>query len=103
MDIQLNVHFEPVGSDEWVWWADSDQVPGFTAAADHLKEMLKRARLALEAEGVITRDSKVTTLLVPAEPPSEPAALNDVRPDVTAPKGPEGRQSVKVRGPLVPA
>jgi hypothetical protein len=52
--ITLRIHLEPAGDIDagFVWWAESDQVPGFTAAADHLPELIDRARAALiEIEG----------------------------------------------------
>ena len=53
MRIELLIHLEPVPEQEepyLVWWGESDEVPGFSVAADHLPQLLQRAREALHAE-----------------------------------------------------
>lgn len=44
---ELTIHLESV-DDEVVWWADSPDVPGFSAAAPSLVELRERASAALE-------------------------------------------------------
>lgn len=41
MQIYLQIHLEPLPEEPFFsWWAESDQLPGFSAAADHLPELL---------------------------------------------------------------
>ena len=50
MDITLVIHLE-VAEDpqpKFVWWADSEDLPGFSSAADHLQELLKLSREAID-------------------------------------------------------
>jgi len=49
MQIDLDVHIEATGDrdEPAVWWAEADQVPGFSASAPHLAELLERCRAAL--------------------------------------------------------
>ncbi|HET9732098.1 MAG TPA: hypothetical protein VFP54_05430 [Acidimicrobiales bacterium] len=49
MHVRLIVHLErvPDQPEEFVWWAETDQVPGFSAAAGHLPTLLERAKAAL--------------------------------------------------------
>ena len=49
MRIELLIHLDrvPEGDPNFVWWAESDGVAGFSAAADHLPELLTRAKDAL--------------------------------------------------------
>jgi len=51
MLIDLIVHLErvPEGKPHFVWWAESVDVPGFSAAADHLPQLLEQAESALRA------------------------------------------------------
>jgi predicted RNase H-like HicB family nuclease len=44
---ELTIHLEAVEG-EVVWWADSPDVPGFSAAAPSLVELRERATAALE-------------------------------------------------------
>ena len=46
MDVTLLLHLELVDG-EHAWWAESDDVPGFTAAAPTLAELRERAHAAL--------------------------------------------------------
>lgn len=46
MAIRLLVHLEPVG-DQQVWWAESPDVPGFSASDMTLRDLLSRASWAL--------------------------------------------------------
>jgi hypothetical protein len=43
---ELTIHLEDVDG-EVVWWADSPDVPGFSAAAPSLEELRKQAATAL--------------------------------------------------------
>ena len=45
--IDLVIHLETVNSHRVMWWADSPQVPGFSAAADSLSALRARAKEAL--------------------------------------------------------
>lgn len=46
MAIRLLVHLEPSG-DQQVWWAESPDVPGFSASDATLKDLLARSTWAL--------------------------------------------------------
>ena len=78
VNIELRVHLERVDDVDtrWIWWADSQQLPGFSAAADHLPDLLERAREVIRDGGLADADANITTVLVPLEPPSEPSAQN---------------------------
>jgi predicted RNase H-like HicB family nuclease len=39
MKITLLIHLEPAETGKPVWWAESDELPGFTASADSLVEL----------------------------------------------------------------
>ena len=44
MQICLQIHLEPLPEEPFFsWWAESDQLEGFSAAADHLPELLSLA------------------------------------------------------------
>ena len=49
MQIDLEVHIEATGDrdEPAVWWAETEQVPGFSASAPHLAELLERTEAAL--------------------------------------------------------
>lgn len=52
--MRLKIHLEAAGApgDGFVWWAESDDLPGFSAAADHLPELLVESTAAIkEIEG----------------------------------------------------
>lgn len=46
MAIRLLVHLEPAG-DQQVWWAESPDVPGFSASDATLRDLLARSSWAL--------------------------------------------------------
>jgi hypothetical protein len=76
--VTLRVHLEATGEigDGFVWWAESDDEPGFSAAADHLPELLARARAALaEIRG---EEVAIVTQMEfdDAAPPLEPDPLS---------------------------
>lgn len=48
MKVELLLHLELTGGDpRFVWWAESPQLPGFSAAADHLRDLLAQSRAAV--------------------------------------------------------
>jgi hypothetical protein len=49
MRVRLLIHLErvPEGVPDFVWWAETGDVDGFSAAADHLPQLLEQARTAL--------------------------------------------------------
>ena len=100
VDVELRVHLERVDDADtrWVWWADSVPLPGFSAAADHLPDLLSRARDVIREEKILPDEANITVLLVPIEHPSGATALNAVAP---APSlgtgGPVPRQAVSTR------
>lgn len=50
VDVDLKIHLdraEDADGPKLVWWAESDAVPGFSAAADHLPDLLAQAEAAL--------------------------------------------------------
>jgi predicted RNase H-like HicB family nuclease len=51
MDITLLVHVERVpGEQAFAWWAESDELPGFSAAGDSMQELREVAMAAIAAE-----------------------------------------------------
>lgn len=51
MTVVLKIHVEaagPLPDDGFVWWAESDDLPGFNAAADHLPELLSQSTEAIK-------------------------------------------------------
>jgi hypothetical protein len=65
--IDVLVHFEPLEDDatKAVWWAESPQVEGWSAVADHLKELLALVRVGLPFY-LEQDDVTFTPCLVPA-------------------------------------
>ena len=48
MEIKVHIYLEPLGDPmRSVWWAESPELPGFYAAADHLPELLTRSEAAV--------------------------------------------------------
>lgn len=70
MDVHLLIHLERADRDV-VWWAETDDVAGFSAAADSLAEMRARALAALAeiAEEQGHALGRVTEQLVGSAPP----------------------------------
>lgn len=94
MDVVLIAHLERVeedGEKRFVWWGECSSVPGFSAAADHLPELIEQGTLALRE--ILGADTGVTVHLErePADRPDleqvvrvrqpgeEPSVGNDVR------------------------
>jgi predicted RNase H-like HicB family nuclease len=75
MKIRLVVHLEAAAGQEspFVWWAEADELPGFSAAADHLRELLARAEAAIP-EVLRERDLDATDLQIRVELAAEEAA-----------------------------
>jgi hypothetical protein len=50
VEVTLKIRLEPTGDADspFVWWADVDDMPGFSAAADHLPDLLRQAKAAVE-------------------------------------------------------
>lgn len=51
MTVVLKIHLEaagPLPDDGFVWWAESDDLPGFNAAADHLPQLLSQSTEAIK-------------------------------------------------------
>jgi len=52
MEINLLVHIEAIEEEKKVvWWAESEELPGFSSAADHLPELLSLCREAIADMG----------------------------------------------------
>jgi len=66
--VRLVIRLEET-ADGLVWWADSPDVGGFTAAGDSLKEMLTNAELAIREE---RHDVEFSYLLVEPTTGSDP-------------------------------
>ncbi len=50
VEVVLSIHMDVAddgGSRRFVWWAEAAEVPGFSAAADHLPDLLVQSREAL--------------------------------------------------------
>jgi predicted RNase H-like HicB family nuclease len=102
MTLALKIHLEAVGEPDdggFVWWAESDDLPGFTAAADHLPDLLAQSADAIRE---ITGDENVE--IVPqlvfddeAEPRVNPASSETSEPQTPI------RQVVEVNRVLEPA
>ena len=67
MAIELSVHLEATGetSPGFVWWAETEAVPGFSAAADHLDELLQRSEEALR--DIVGADVELEPKLIPLD------------------------------------
>lgn len=50
MKVQVLLHLESTDEDTVAWWAESEDVPGFVAAAGELVELRRRVREALDEE-----------------------------------------------------
>lgn len=59
MSITVKIHLERAGSDgaEFVWWAESDDLPGYSGAADHLPDLIAQTR-SVTAE-LLTPDTEI--------------------------------------------
>lgn len=46
VSVIVTIHLERAGDDgaEFVWWAESDALPGYSGAADHLPDLLEQVR-----------------------------------------------------------
>lgn len=63
MQVNLLIHLEATGGDPaCVWWAESPEMPGFSAAADHLPELLRQAQEAIDE---LVSDAEVVPTLAP--------------------------------------
>jgi hypothetical protein len=91
MNVELQVHLEGTEDPDapYVWWAESDQFPGFSAVADHLNELLKRSEIALK--DLVGEDVKVVPTMVPTGEP--------VLGDLTFHEDGEGNRTVHVSPP----
>lgn len=73
MKVTLDLHLEVVESDgepEWVWWAESPELPRFTTASTSLRETRSQAETA--AYDILgTVNLEFTYRLVPVEFPSQ--------------------------------
>lgn len=68
MAVTVCVHMD-LTDEGATWWADSDSVPGFTAVADSMTELLMRATVALQdlmVEGDVDEDDIQFQLTDPA-------------------------------------
>jgi hypothetical protein len=63
MDVNVLIHLEAVTEEhQFVWWAESPELPGFTASADDLPTLLRKCGAVVrELAGV---EAKVRPLLV---------------------------------------
>lgn len=76
MSVCLLVHVERVGDDAsppFVWWAESPDLPGFSAAEDYLPALIESCRRAL-AE---LRPGEDVTFRLDAPPPATIADAGD--------------------------
>lgn len=77
LNVRLLVHLEvvPGGDPAFVWWAESDEVPGFSAAADHLPDLMKQAVDALG--DILGEDVTIDAVLAtPAPAEREPVEVS---------------------------
>ena len=73
--VRVLLHLEATDDGGVAWWAESDDVPGFTAAAPELVELRRRVRAALADEfpaGVDYSEELVTTDPVAASSTAQP-------------------------------
>lgn len=88
--VEVKIHLEPLDGPEIAWWAESDQVPGMSATASHLPELLSLVSEAIA--DLVAGTPKIKYSLVTEEPSdlraSIPApatvASREVRPDTSA-------------------
>jgi hypothetical protein len=95
MDVRVLVHLETVPGDQRLaWWAESPDVPGFSALDDDLPSLIVRTNLALE-ELLEDRQPIVSFELV-----SDPPRSDNPAPD--APFIPDGQESPGGESPRNP-
>jgi hypothetical protein len=96
--VELHVHLE--GTDDptspIIWWADTDDFPGFSAAADHLNELLKRSEVALV--DLAGEDVEVHPTMVPNDEPISAPSIT-LTGDLTFNEDGEGNRTVQVFPP----
>ncbi|MHB1710356.1 MAG: DUF1902 domain-containing protein [Acidimicrobiales bacterium] len=99
MVIKLRVHLESTDDPEspFVWWAESDEVRGFSAAAGHLAELLARSQDALA--DLLGQEIEVSPTMVPNDEPVE-APSTTLRGDLTFSKADCGQETVQVSPPM---
>lgn len=75
MAIELHVHLEATNDPEspCVWWAECDEVPGFSAAASHLAELVARSEAALA--DLLGQEIDVAPTMVPNDEPIEAPSI----------------------------
>jgi len=68
MHVRLLIHLERVPDEtpQFVWWAEADDIEGFSAAADHLPDLMTQAQAAL-AE-IIGTDLEIAYVLASGDP-----------------------------------
>jgi len=86
--IDLLIHLEQVPDPDpgFVWWAESPDLPGFSAAADHLPDLLRQAEAAIDD---LVADAEIVPMLcsgdagrqesVPPAPSVEPGGVENLR------------------------
>jgi hypothetical protein len=81
---EVRVHLEPVDGGEIAWWAESDQLPGLSAAAGNLPALLDLVREELVDLGV-DLDGVWFNLATEDEPVLDQAPATAVEGDVIKP------------------
>lgn len=101
--IDVLVHFEPLKDDatKAVWWAESPQVEGWSAVADHLKELLALVHeglpFYLERESVDFKPQLVTTPSQGAGNPQRAKFSSPMNePELPLPRGAETNQIMRL-------
>jgi hypothetical protein len=103
MDVDLVVHIEPdEESKSLIWWADSDDVPGFYAAGASLKDLQIHSMLALAQ--VFADASEMLGKVTYSLSPDSGVSDNPVRQGDAEPSSSVGSfDTAKAIGRLVPA
>lgn len=99
MEVQIAIHMEVADegvSPHFVWWAEAPSVSGFSAAADHLPDLLVQSREAL-SEILGTPVTLASVLTAETDSSSGDGVETE-----TAPRD-RGVESRRTPGPLVPA
>jgi hypothetical protein len=86
MHIKLLIHCEATDVEEppFVWWAESPDVAEFSAAADHLPDLLVQARVGLEE--YLGTDVTIDVSLAEDDPPPQPTVSSNYEAEGEVPR-----------------
>jgi len=93
VNVTLLIHLERAEDEDGarlVWWAETDDLPGFSAAADHLPDLLDQAAAAINE--IAGEPVEIHTLLVPADEASAGPDPIDIDAELASARGVETRR-----------